>query len=113
MAHFKKTLALLLVFAFVIGAGFADAAFAVGAKLYGAPAALAVPADSDYDGIPDAYDSAPNSNTFTGKMKSGQFDEADISIKQLNAVKDVLKAYLSRIYHERIAYPQRKNNANS
>ncbi|MBQ8062252.1 MAG: HDIG domain-containing protein [Bacteroidales bacterium] len=44
-----------------------------------------------------------------GKMKIGQFDEADISIKQLNAVKEVLKGYLSQIYHERVAYPQRKN----
>ena len=43
-------------------------------------------------------------------MKIGQFDEADISIKQLNAVKEVLKGYLSQIYHERVAYPQRKND---
>ena len=44
------------------------------------------------------------------KMKIGQFDQADISIKDLNTVKETLKAYLSQIYHERVVYPQRKNN---
>ena len=43
-----------------------------------------------------------------GKMNIGQFDEADISIKDLNAVKDVLKSYLAQIYHERVVYPNRK-----
>ena len=28
----------------------------------------------------------------------------------LNTVKETLKAYLSQIYHERVVYPQRKNN---
>ena len=37
------------------------------------PTADAVP-DADYDGIPDAYDSAPNSNTFSGTYKSGDFN---------------------------------------
>ncbi len=49
-------------------------------------------------------------NIVASKMKIGQFDEADISIKDLNTVKETLKAYLSQIYHERIVYPQRKNN---
>ena len=49
-------------------------------------------------------------NIVASKMKMGQFDEADISIKDLNTVKETLKAYLSQIYHERVAYPQRKNN---
>ena len=43
------------------------------------------------------------------KMAAGQFDEADITIKQLNTVKEVLKSYLSQVYHERIVYPGRKN----
>lgn len=51
-------------------------------------------------------------NIVAGKMNIGQFDEADISLKQLNAVKEVLKGYLSQIYHERVAYPQRKTNNN-
>lgn len=49
-------------------------------------------------------------NIFASKMKIGQFDEADISIKELNTVKETLKSYLSQIYHERVVYPQRKNN---
>ena len=49
-------------------------------------------------------------NIVASKMKIGQFDQADISIKDLNTVKETLKAYLSQIYHERVFYPQRKNN---
>ena len=49
-------------------------------------------------------------NIVASKMKIGQFDEADISIKDLNTVKETLKAYLSQIYHERVVYPQRKKN---
>ena len=49
-------------------------------------------------------------NIVASKMKIGQFDQADISIKDLNTVKEPLKAYLSQIYHERVVYPQRKNN---
>ena len=43
-------------------------------------------------------------------MKIGQFDDSEISIKELNTVKETLKAYLSQIYHERVIYPNRKNN---
>lgn len=42
------------------------------------------------------------------KMKMGQFADAEISIKELNEVKEVLKGYLAQIYHERIAYPGQK-----
>lgn len=49
-------------------------------------------------------------NIVASKMKIGQFDQADISIKDLNTFKETLKAYLSQIYHERVVYPQRKNN---
>lgn len=49
-------------------------------------------------------------NIVASKMKIGQFDQADISIKDLNTVKETLKAYLSQIYHERVVYPQRENN---
>ena len=49
-------------------------------------------------------------NIVASKMKIGQFDQADISIKDLNTVKETLKAYLSQIYHEREVYPQRQNN---
>lgn len=42
------------------------------------------------------------------KMDDGQFEEADISLKELNVVKDVLKDYLQQMYHARIVYPKRK-----
>ena len=40
------------------------------------------------------------------KMNAGQFDSADISIRDLNTVKDTLKSYLSQLYHERVVYPK-------
>ena len=42
------------------------------------------------------------------KMDDGQFEEADISLRELNIVKVVLKEYLQQIYHERIVYPKRR-----
>ena len=47
-------------------------------------------------------------NIFASKMNDGQFDEADISVKELGMLKKVLKDYLSQVYHERIVYPKRK-----
>ncbi len=44
------------------------------------------------------------------KMNDGQFDEADISIRELNMVKETLKEYLHQVYHERIVYPKLKRN---
>lgn len=41
------------------------------------------------------------------KMDDGQFDDADISLKDLGKVKSVLKSYLAQMYHERIQYPKR------
>ena len=48
-------------------------------------------------------------NIVEGKIIIGQLDEADISIRQLNLVKEVLKGYLSQMYHERVVYPTRTN----
>ena len=45
------------------------------------------------------------------KMEDGQFEDADISIKDLNIVKNVLKSYLQQIYHARITYPKRTGAA--
>ena len=43
------------------------------------------------------------------KMDQEQFANADISIKELNKVKDAIKAYLAQMHHGRVAYPaQRK-----
>ena len=45
-----------------------------------------------------------------GKEAEGQLLEAEISVKDLGRVKEVLKSYLSQMYHERIEYPNRKKN---
>ena len=41
------------------------------------------------------------------KEAEGQLAEADITVRELNTVKEVLKGYLGQIYHERVVYPQR------
>ena len=45
------------------------------------------------------------------KMEAGQFDESDISVKELGIVKATLKEYLIGVYHQRIEYPKRKEEA--
>lgn len=47
-------------------------------------------------------------NIVSSKIEAGQLSESDITIKELNTVKEVFKSYLAQIYHERIAYPKRK-----
>lgn len=59
------------------------------------------------DTTPEAFDAFVE-NIVAGKMRIGQFDKADISIRQLNIVKGVLKNYLSQVYHERVVYPNRQ-----
>ncbi|MBQ1684067.1 MAG: hypothetical protein II072_00980, partial [Clostridia bacterium] len=63
MKNFKKLVSLLLAFVLVFAA--------IGVLPAGAFSVNEAEADSDFDGIPDIFDSAPNSNTFTGRMKSG------------------------------------------
>ena len=43
-----------------------------------------------------------------GKAAAGQFTEADISLREINTVKEVLKSYLQQMYHSRVAYPRRR-----
>jgi putative nucleotidyltransferase with HDIG domain len=43
-----------------------------------------------------------------GKSEAGQFTEADISLRDINTVKQVLKSYIQQMYHSRVAYPRRK-----
>lgn len=50
-------------------------------------------------------------NIVRSKMSDGQFEDADISLKELNIVKNVLKSYLQQVYHARIEYPKRMNHA--
>ncbi|MBO6060508.1 MAG: hypothetical protein J6P98_00120, partial [Clostridia bacterium] len=55
--------------------------------------------DSDYDGIPDAYDRYPTSNTFNGKMKSGHDGETTVSYTM------DLRSFFNgnTVYHEDLA----------
>ena len=43
-----------------------------------------------------------------GKVGEGQLSNADISLKELNTLKDVIKSYLMQMHHSRVAYPKRK-----
>ena len=45
-------------------------------------------------------------------MEEGQFEEAEISVKELGIVKASLKTYLAQMYHGRIAYPKRNKFIN-
>ena len=44
----------------------------------------------------------------SGKIEQGQFDDANITIKDLTVMKKVLVEYLPSVNHERVAYPDRK-----
>ena len=46
------------------------------------------------------------------KEKSGQFEQAEITIREMNIVKATIKNYLRQLYHERIEYTQREENNN-
>ena len=59
------------------------------------------------DFTPEGY-SAFVERIVSGKMEEGQFERADISIRELDKVKQTLKQYLAQIHHERIVYPQKK-----
>ena len=44
------------------------------------------------------------------KISEGQFERSDITMRELTTVKETLKSYLAQMYHERVAYPERKSN---
>ncbi len=46
-----------------------------------------------------------------GKAKEKQFDDADISLRELSVLKDEIKTYLQQMYHSRVSYPKRKEKA--
>ncbi len=46
-----------------------------------------------------------------GKAKEDQFSDADISLREINILKNVIKTYLKRMYHSRVSYPKRKESA--
>ena len=43
-----------------------------------------------------------------GKVDDCQLSSADISLRELNILKDVIKSYLMQMHHSRVAYPKRK-----
>ena len=43
-----------------------------------------------------------------GKSASGQFTDADISLRDIATVKEVIKSYIQQMYHSRVAYPKRR-----
>jgi putative nucleotidyltransferase with HDIG domain len=46
-----------------------------------------------------------------GKAKEDQLSDADISLREISRLKEVIKAYLSQMYHSRVSYPKRKEKA--
>ena len=45
-----------------------------------------------------------------GKMDEGQFDDSDISIRELGLVKEVIKTYLAQMHHGRVVYPENRKH---
>ncbi len=46
-------------------------------------------------------------NVVKSKMAAGQFEDADITLKDLNTIKGVLKDYIQQMHHARVVYPKR------
>ena len=46
-----------------------------------------------------------------GKADDGQLADSNISLREVNVVKNVMKAYLQQMYHSRVAYPKRDKKA--
>lgn len=44
---------------------------------------------------------------FDGRLKEHQFDESDISMKEIGTLRNFFKTYLLQVYHARISYPKR------
>ena len=59
------------------------------------------------DSSPNAYSNLVDS-IVDGKNRDGQFENADISIRDFNKVTEVIKSYLLQLYHERVEYPNRR-----
>ncbi|MBO4562087.1 MAG: InlB B-repeat-containing protein [Clostridia bacterium] len=71
MTILKRALSVILVLLLVLVPCIAEAGLSRAGRTQAA--------DSDYDGIPDEFDIAPNSNTFTGQMKSGHDGTTTVS----------------------------------
>ena len=46
-----------------------------------------------------------------GKADDGQLSDSDISLREVNRIKDVMKSYLKQMYHSRVSYPKRETKA--
>ncbi len=46
-----------------------------------------------------------------GKADDGQLSDSDISLWEVNVVRQVMKTYLQQMYHSRVSYPKRKVTA--
>ena len=45
-----------------------------------------------------------------GKDQEGQFSDSEISLRELNILREAIKSYLMQMYHSRVAYPKRNPN---
>ena len=43
-----------------------------------------------------------------GKAAEDQFDDADISLREVSTMKETIKSYLQQMYHSRVSYPKMK-----
>ena len=59
------------------------------------------------DNSPETFDAFVE-KMVQAKIDDGQLSDSEVSLKDLGTVKAVLKSYLSRLYHDRIAYPKRE-----
>lgn len=59
------------------------------------------------DTTPEAFDKFVESMV-SSKSRQGQLDDSELSLKELEIIKKVMKDYLKQIYHERIEYPKRE-----
>jgi len=62
------------------------------------------------DNSPETFDAFVE-KMVDGKMKAGQFEESDITMKDLQTLKSFLKQYLKQLYHDRIVYPSEKEES--
>lgn len=48
-----------------------------------------------------------------GKASEGQLTDSEISLRELNVLRDTIKSYLMQMYHSRVAYPKRRQTVDA